>query len=85
MLLQVLQALSEGGLYSLHQLATQLDISDELLESMINELVRMGYLRPLCLTCNQHCQHCPEANGCAVASSGRAWALAPSGKRIAQR
>lgn len=84
MLQRILQAVSAGGVHSLQQLARQLDISEELLESMIDELARMGYLKPLGAPCAEHCQHCPEVNGCGIGSGGRAWALTASGKKIAQ-
>jgi hypothetical protein len=85
MLQQVLQTVSAGGVHSLHQLAQQLDISEELLVSMIDELVRMGYLKPLRASCAERCPHCPEANRCGIGSSSRAWALTTNGEKIAQR
>lgn len=85
MLEQVLQTISAGGLHSLHQLAAQLQVSDELLESMIHELVRMGYLQPLAVSCDERCQHCPQASVCGIGGSGRAWVLTSSGRRAAQR
>jgi hypothetical protein len=84
MLQQILQAVSAGGVYSLPQLAIQLNISVELLESMIDDLVRMGYLKPVCTSCAEHCHDCPEANSCGTGSGGRAWTLTTSGKRIAK-
>ncbi len=85
MLQQILQAVCAGGLYSLRELAQQLDISEELLESMIDQLVRMGYLKPLGASCVEHCHNCPEANRCSIGGSGRVWVLTARGEKIAQR
>ncbi len=85
MLQHILQAVSAGGVHSLRELAQQLDISEELLASMIDQLVRMGYLKPLGASCVEHCHNCPEANRCSIGSSGRAWVLTTRGGKIAQR
>jgi hypothetical protein len=85
MLQRILQMVSAGGVHSLHELAQQLGISEELLESMIDQLVRMGYLEPLRPSCTGCCQHCPEANHCAIGGNARAWALTTRGQKLAQR
>lgn len=85
MLEQILRAVSVGGVHSLRELARQLDVSEELLESMIGQLVQMGYLKPLDTACPGHCHNCPEAPGCCVGGSGRAWVLTASGQKIASR
>jgi hypothetical protein len=85
MLQRILQTVSAGGVHSVHELAQQLGIGEELLESMIDQLVRMGYLEPLRPSCAGHCEHCPEANRCAIAGSARAWALTARARKATQR
>jgi hypothetical protein len=75
MLQQILQTVSAGGVHRLHELAQQLDISEELLESMIDQLVRMGYLKPLHVKCGDDCRGCPIASTCAIGNAGRVWVL----------
>jgi len=84
MLQHILQAMSAGGVHSLRELAQQLDTSEQLLGSMIDQLVRMGYLKPLSAPCVEHCHNCPEANRCSVGGSGRAWVLTAHGEKMAQ-
>mgnify|MGYP001093012673 FL=1 len=84
MLRKLLQILGSGGIHTFRQLAQQLDVSEKLLDSMIDELVRMGYLKPLDGKCTDDCSHCPIAGVCTVAGLGRMWTLTEAGKRIAQ-
>jgi hypothetical protein len=84
MLHRFLQIVCSGGAFSLKQVAQQLDVSEALVESMIDELVRMGYLRPLEGICIDHCNGCPMAGTCSIGGSGRVWALTEAGKRIVQ-
>ena len=83
MLYEVLQIVFSGGLHSLKQLAQQLDVSQALAESMIHDLVRMGYLKLVCGTCTEACA-CSLAGTCGIAGSGRIWALTEAGQEIVQ-
>jgi predicted ArsR family transcriptional regulator len=84
MLNRLLRIICSGGTLSLKQVAQQLDVSEVLVESMIDELVRMGYLRPLEGICIDHCNGCPMAGTCSLAGSGRVWALTEAGIKIVQ-
>jgi hypothetical protein len=84
MLLKLLQILHSGDVHSLRQLAEQLEVSEALLEGMIGQLVRMGYLSPVKADCPGVCNGCPESTVCSVPGSGRVWTLTEAGRRIAQ-
>ncbi|MGC8786430.1 MAG: FeoC-like transcriptional regulator [Anaerolineae bacterium] len=85
MLEKLLQIIATGGTHHLKQLAQQLDVSEALLESMIEDLVRLGYLQPLHAKCCADCRACPSAGECALGFANRVWALTEAGKKLAQR
>jgi len=60
-------------------LAQRLDVSEELLQQMIEELVRIGYLKPVVGDCNDRCAGCPFAAQCAIGGAGRIWTLTEKG------
>ena len=72
------------GTQSLTQLAGQLNVSQALIKSMIDDLTRMGYLKPLEGTCTGACESCHMATTCGIPSLGRVWVLTDAGKRAAQ-
>jgi len=51
MLRKLIRAIAEGQASSLGDLAKQLDVSAGLLEQMLEDLVRQGYLRPTSMEC----------------------------------
>ncbi len=87
MLERVLSIVAQGGIHTRGELAQRLNVSEELLEQMIEELVRMGYLKPVVGDCNDRCAGCPFPQGylriaaeCAIGGAGRIWTL--MGKRV---
>jgi hypothetical protein len=82
---RLLSTLAEGGIHTPADLANQLDVSERLVEHMLADLSRMGYLRSVssgpcqALPSGDHtgpCAGCPLSNGCAVCEPGsRVWAL----------
>jgi hypothetical protein len=90
---RLLSLLAAGGAHSLTELASELGVSQSLLEQMLADLSRMGYLRPvLNPTCppspNGHsapCAECPLVSTCAVAGPGaRVWTLTDKALRWAE-
>jgi predicted ArsR family transcriptional regulator len=75
MLERLLSLVGQGGVHSYADLARQLDVSEELLEQMLQDLVRMGYLRPVADGCETHCAGCPLAKTCAIGGPARVWTL----------
>lgn len=75
MLTELLARLRAGGVRRVADLARELDTTPELVELMLEELVRLGYLRPLEQTCGATCEGCAISDFCA-AGGGRVWMLA---------
>jgi hypothetical protein len=80
---QLLRLLVEGGAHTPPQLARQLGVPEGLLEPMLADLGRLGYLRRAAdLTCQAApgaatpCAGCPLGATCAVGKpGGQLWAL----------
>ncbi len=84
MLEKVLQLVAEGGSHSYEDLARQLSVSPPLLDAMLADLVRLGYLRAVNGHCAGQCTGCP-LGACAVTAAGRLWVLTEKGSRAAGR
>ncbi len=76
--------LGEGGVHTPAELANRLDVSEGLVEHMLADLSRMGYLRSVSSgTCQtlasgapEPCGDCPLSGTCAVCKPGsQVWAL----------
>jgi len=78
MLEELLKSVADGGIHSLRDLAGQLGVSPEMVEAMLDDLTRRGYLRVLGNGCDGQCATCP-LGGCAVAGSNRLWSLTEKG------
>ena len=79
MLEELLRLVGEGGLHSYDELAKRLDVPQPLLEAMIEDLARRGYLRDAAGACAS----CADCGGCATSScaSGPLWSLTEKGIR----
>ena len=84
MLNQLLGMLSEGGVHTPAELASRLDVTERLVDQMLVDLSRMGYLRSVSnATCQAlptddvgPCADCPLSSACAVCEpGGQVWAL----------
>jgi hypothetical protein len=64
MLEKLLERISQGGSFSKQSLARELGIGIELLESMLADLVRAGYLRQVERCGESECSGCPTAATC---------------------
>ena len=78
----LLRLVAEGGVHSYEELAAALSVSLPLLEAMLENLARLGYLRSAEAACGQDCDGCP-LGGCSVAGRGRLWVLTEKGARTA--
>jgi len=84
MLMRLLQLVAEGSVHSYATIAGQLDVSTGLLEQMLQDLARMGYVAPVGGACDtSQCHHCPLGGGCATDTRGHMWALTEKGARAA--
>ncbi len=86
MLMRLLQLVAEGGVHSYATLAEQLGVSKGLLEQMLQDLARMGYIAPLGGACDtSQCHHCPLGGSCATDTRGNVWVLTEKGVQTAAR
>jgi hypothetical protein len=86
MIESLLHSVAEGGVHSYEDLAERLSVSLPLLEMMLEDLGRLGYLRAVHSGCEDTCSHC-SVGGCSIAGPRHLWALTEKGAaaaRIAQ-
>ncbi len=83
MLEELLRQLGRGGVQSYQDLAGALSISEPLLEAMLENLARLGYLRRV-ESCAGACHGC-SSGGCSVQGQGRLWSLTDRGLRAAAK
>ena len=81
---QLLILVAEGGVHSYEDLTRHLSISQPLLEMMLEDLGRLGYLRAVGNGCGGHCGGC-AVGGCSIAGPGQLWTLTEKGSRAAAR
>lgn len=74
----LLQLLAEGGAHSYDDVAKRLSVSQPLLEAVLEDLARLGYLRLVGNSCDSHCADC-SMGGCAIGGPDRLWTLTEKG------
>lgn len=84
MLEELLGLVAQGGAHSYEDLTEQLAITQPLLEAMLEDLARLGYLRSLGGVCPGVCTSC-SVGSCAVTGPGRLWSLTEKGTRVASQ
>ena len=84
MIEQLLRFVAEGGVHSYEDLAKRLSVPHPLLEMMLEDLSRLGYLRPADSDCGTHCASC-TIGSCSITGPGRLWTLTGKGARAASR
>jgi hypothetical protein len=75
MLHRLLEMLRAGGTHRVSDLSRELDTTPQLVEVMLADLARMGYLKRVSGECSDGCGTCPMGGSCAAGSSGQLWAL----------
>nr|HID12933.1 DNA-binding protein [Anaerolineae bacterium] len=76
MLERLLELLRAGGTHRVSDLARELETTPALVEAMLEDLARMGYLKRVGGECGGGCAACPLSRLCAAGAKGRIWALA---------
>ncbi|GEM_PF-411166 len=80
MLMHLLSQIADGGNLSRSELSRRLNISNDLLEQMLLDLSRMGYIESVDDTrATSRCTHCPFSGECASINKGKRWALTHKG------
>jgi hypothetical protein len=86
MLMHLLALISRGGIQQPSELAAELGVPLSLLEAMLADLGRMGYLRSMADACGPDaCRHCSAGCALAVAAGSPAWTLTAKGRRMLGR
>jgi len=80
MLEKLLQIVAEGGIHTREDLATYLSISQPLLQTMLEELARLGYVQEVGDGCGGQCAGC-SMDSCSMIGPGRLWTLTGKGIR----
>ncbi len=75
MLEQLLDELRMGKSWQVVDLAHKLDTTPALVEMMLHDLERMGYVQALRGECPGKCSGCAAAGQCAVGAGMRVWTL----------
>ena len=83
MLEQLLEILAGGELATVQDLASRLSVSVELVEQMLQDLERGGYLVAVTGDCDRSCAGCTQVGLCAIMGSKRVWRVTDKGQRLA--
>ena len=75
MLSQLLELLREGGTHRVADLARELETTPALVEAMLEDLDRMGYLKRVVGECGGGCAECSLAGLCTTGEGKRVWTL----------
>ena len=82
MLEELLAFVAQGGVHSYEDIKRQLSISQHLLEAMLEDLARLGYLRSTGDSCKGVCTSC-SFGSCSITGPGRLWSLTEKGNKAA--
>ena len=86
MLMDLLTLIGRGGVQRPADLAAELGVSHDLLEGMLVDLARIGYLGLVEGACSPAaCSHCAGSCSVSAGQSGRTWALTDKGTRALQK
>ncbi len=86
MVMHLLSQIADEGNLSRSELSRRLNISNELLEHMILDLSRMGYIESVDDACaTSRCTHCQLSGECASINKGKRWALTRKGTHTVTR
>lgn len=83
MLIELLELIAKEGMRQPSELASVMGVSTSLLESMLADLERMGYLEKLDAICETGCKNCPSKCVMSVMNAPRVWKLTDKGRRAA--
>lgn len=84
MLEEILRLLSAGQSLNAVQLARHLGVTHGLVDQMLDDLERGGYIARFDLGCaTDHCEHCASKGGCSTQPTFSGWSLTDKGRRLA--
>jgi hypothetical protein len=84
MLITLLTTIQAHPLANIENLGNELNVSTPLIEEMIAELTKKGYLKSFA-DCDTACDHCPVGSACSGNVRPKVWMLTEKGMRIARK
>lgn len=84
MLIKILQIIHRYPLATMEQIQEELSVSAEMLNSMVADLVKKGYLKSY-ESCASACDHCSLSSACGGQSHPKIWMLTDKGNDLARR
>lgn len=84
MLERLLIELSQGKAVTLDELAQHLETSTALIEQMLGELEKAGYISSVDTQCDQNCSGCSLQGLCSLTQENRIWRVTETGQKAAQ-
>lgn len=81
LLAELLHHISHGPPRTVADLADVLDVSPDLVEMMLADLERVGYLVTLESACEGGCARCAQSSHCGLRFAGKLWTLTEKGSR----
>lgn len=84
LLRDLLGYLSSGRAHTMNELASALGVHEALLEQMLADLERAGYMHMQQAACECSREACASCSGCALRHQGRIWAITEKGLRAAR-
>ncbi|NLT73007.1 MAG: hypothetical protein GXX94_02265 [Chloroflexi bacterium] len=83
MLERLLRFLVETEVSTLEAVSGELGIGRDLLEQMLGDLCRGGYVSVVPMQCQRHCEGCAAEAQCAIMDGRRLWSVTDKGLRLA--
>ncbi len=84
MLVELLKAINRRPLANLEQLCADLNVTPVLMDQMVADLAKRGYLKSY-ETCNSACDHCSLASACEGHAHPKIWTLTEKGLAMAHK
>jgi hypothetical protein len=84
MLLKLLEEIDRQPFASVEQLALALDVSVELIDTMVADLCKKGYLNSY-EDCVSACDHCQLSSACEGKQHPKIWTISEKGREMARR
>jgi hypothetical protein len=84
MLFGLLRAIKSHPLASMEELGQELNVSATMVEDMVADLTKTGYLKAF-EDCDSTCDHCPVGSSCAGNIRSTMWMLTEKGYQAAQK
>jgi hypothetical protein len=82
MLRRLLSLAAGKGTRRTAEIARELNVSPALVEGLLEESARQGFLKSVVAGCSTPCESCPTEAACLFRSQPRVWALTRKGERM---